>query len=140
MANLQELSDRAEIEALIYRYAQTVRNMKFDDCGALFMEDATFAQRMNQSSDWFRVFGRAAITAHIANGASIGVYPMIHNILIDLQGDTATSNCLMTAVVATGGGIFGEYHDEMRREDGQWRFAARNYALLRADASGLKFE
>jgi hypothetical protein len=48
---------------------------------------------------------------------------------IDLDGDTASGECVWAAVSGSGDGapgiLVGRHVDELVREDGRWRFARR---------------
>ncbi len=134
-----DLQAHARITDLIYRYARIVRTGNTEACGELFTDDATFEVREaiagNPASlqSRSRVAGREDIVKYVARSASAGgVCPLIHNLLIDVEGDNATCNSVMTAMVwASGKMMFGEYHDGVRY-DGAWRFTSRIYTIMRA--------
>jgi hypothetical protein len=61
--------------------------------------------------------------------------PLIRNMIVDVDGDSASANCVMDArIYGTGHGITGEYHDTCRRVDGRWYFASRVFTIYK-DAS-----
>ena len=63
--------------------------------------------------------------------------PLIHNLIVDLDGDRATSTCVMNATIyGTTHAIMGEYRDTFRRVDGKWLFAERIFTMF-ASASSL---
>jgi hypothetical protein len=70
---------------------------------------------------------------YVARSTGAGsVCPLIHNLLIEVDGHDATCNSVMTAMVwASGKTMIGEYHDVLRYE-GTWRFASRTYTIMRA--------
>lgn len=62
--------------------------------------------------------------------------PLIHNLTVEVAGDTASANCVMEATVyGTTHKVMGEYHDTFRRVDGAWRFASRTYTIFRGGSS-----
>lgn len=60
-----------------------------------------------------------------------GIRHLISNVSIDGHGDRATSKVYLQAYVTAGGAaetkliISGIYADELRRDDGVWRFVHR---------------
>jgi hypothetical protein len=77
--------------------------------------------------------GRDAVHAHMTpmKGNPHPV-PLIHNLSIEIQGETAKGNCVMEAqIYGTTNKIIGEYNDSFRRIDGKWYFAARVYTIFR---------
>jgi hypothetical protein len=125
---------RAAIADLVHTYALNIRSRRGAGCGDLFTEDAVFETRKGEpdAAVLNRLEGRAAIRAYLAKaseGAS-RVCPMIHNLLVNVHGGEASSNCLMVAVVLPSGDeLLGEYRDTYRFE-GAWRFSSRTYTIL----------
>jgi hypothetical protein len=139
-AILRDLRDRAHIADLIHEYALIIRYGRFADCEDLFTEDAVFEVRggalgmLADAPVLTRLQGRSAILAHLVRGKPAGgggaVCPMIHNILIRLNGAEASSSCVMAGFVAESGAtIVGEYRDTFRSED-RWRFTSRTYTMF----------
>lgn len=117
---LRYLEDRAAISDLVYTYALNIRDGNGRGCADLFAPDAAFemydcAEGTRQLRK--RLEGRDAIIGHIT-GASTDmarVCPMIHNLVVRVDGDRAESACTMTGIVIPGGHEFvGSYHDEFR--------------------------
>jgi SnoaL-like domain len=76
-----------------------------------------------------RLVGRDAIANYVGN-ITTRVCPFIYNLLIDVSGSRATSNCLMTTLVwSSSHQIVGEYQDAFQY-DTRWRFTARIYTVL----------
>jgi ketosteroid isomerase-like protein len=85
----------------------------------------------------FRDEGRAAVNAHMMpmKGKAHPV-PLIHNLSIMVDGDTAVGNCVMEAqIYGTATKVKGEYIDHFRRVDGKWLFASRVYTVFRGDST-----
>jgi hypothetical protein len=131
---------RAAITDLIHRYAYNVRNRRGADCAALFTTDAVFEIREANPADPAaarlrkRLSGRDEIRDYVAaaTGSGIIVVPLIHNLLIDVHGNEAHSNCIMTTRTwPSGHEMIGEYHDSLRRESG-WLFSARIYTIFKS--------
>ena len=139
-SRLEWLEARAFIADLVHRYARCVRTGDTADCVNLFAEDATFEVREQIAGDAksaktrSRLESRAAIVEYLSHGSASGgsVCPVISNLLIEVSGKRASSNCVMTAIVwGNPNSVLGEYHDTYRLEDG-WRFESRVYTILRA--------
>jgi hypothetical protein len=136
-ARIDLLEARANITDLVHRYAMNIVSGRIAECEPLFAEDATFEIRERTPGDvgkartLTQLVGVRAIISYVTRSGTAGVCPMIHNMLIDVVGDEATSRCLMAAtVLTTGQVIVGEYVDRYRRE-GRWRFVSRTYTMLR---------
>jgi hypothetical protein len=138
---LEERLDLAESEAeiawLVHGYARSMRNGRPQDAVRLFTADGTFEICQGMPGKGFSVGTRLetpeALLAHLTAGdVSPPVCPMIHNLMIDIDGETARANSVMeTPVLGTDHRILGEYHDSFRRENGQWLFSARQYVVFR---------
>jgi hypothetical protein len=134
---LQE--SRAAIADLVHRYALNIRTGRGADCAALFTGDAVFeireADPANQAAARVRktLTGRDAIRDYLvaAAGSGIVVCPLIHNLLIEVDGDEARSNCIMnTRTWPSGHETIGEYRDRYRHESA-WLFRSRVYTIFR---------
>jgi hypothetical protein len=133
---IAEIEDRQAIADLIHGHAEHIRAGTLDEALGLFTTDAVFemgrfhATRPGEVFIAQRVEGAQAIldSKDALAGQGIRLCPMIHNIRIVLDGDTATSTCVaMTTLWPTGDNFIGEYRDRFRRDDGNWRFAARAF-------------
>ena len=127
---------RAAITDLVHAYALHVRSGNPLLCAPLFTADARFETRVSsagrspQTSN--AMAGRDAIIAHISKAMQAGarLCPMIHNLLIDVNGTDASSNCVMVAMdLQSGTELVGEYVDTYRLDD-VWRFTSRTYTIL----------
>ena len=136
---LREMEDKAAIGALIHRYAECIRLREKAACQALLCDDAWFELRHVDPQDPMadklvtRLEGSAAMVGGYDTeaGAANSVWPMIHNLTIDWQGDHAHSVCVMaSAIWPIGQQFVGEYHDELVRTAQGWRFASRTYRLI----------
>lgn len=132
------LTTRAAIADLVHTYALNIRTGNGPACAQLFTEDAVFEVREAQvvSAQPARtrstLVGREAITHYVARTAApeMRVCPLIHNLLIQVNGHEASSTCVMTSLVwASGNQIIGEYQDRFRYENG-WRFTSRIFTIL----------
>lgn len=129
---------RAAIADLVHTYALNVRNGNGADCAQLFSEDGVFEVRDAPVGDpaagrtRSKIEGRDAIAAYVGRTKTPGARgcPLIHNLLIDVQGREATSTCVMTSVVwSSGRQLIGEYLDRYRFDD-DWRFTSRIFTIL----------
>jgi hypothetical protein len=132
-------SSQTEISQLVHRYAYNIRSGKAEDCAALFAPDAIFEIRefnpMNPapSRTLKKLVGRDAIIDYVVSTSREGIVicPLIHNLIIEIQGDTAEGNCMMTTRTwPAGHEVIGEYQDSFRRQ-GDWLFQARVYTIFR---------
>jgi hypothetical protein len=132
------LEARAAIADLVHTYAKHVREGNGVACGDLFTADAVFEVREAligheaTARTRSKLMGREAIMSYVARTAApeARVCPLIHNLLIQINGREATSTCVMTSLVwSSGRQIVGEYQDSYRNETG-WRFASRIFTII----------
>jgi SnoaL-like protein len=131
------LAARAAIADVVYTYARNIRAGRGADCLSLFTKDGVFEIRdqllgsSEPPSIRARLEGHDAILAYLTSSASgdTRVCPMIHNLLIEVNGNEAESSSVMTALVSNGQSLFGEYQDRFRFEDG-WRFSSRTFTIM----------
>ena len=127
---------------LVHTYARLIRSDQPEGIAALFTEDGTFEGRNGHPDNpeftvMFSDKGRAAVDAHMKpmKGHPHPV-PLIHNLTIEVDGDSARGNCVMEAqIYGTQTKVKGEYHDSFRRVDGKWLFASRVYTIFRGDSN-----
>jgi ketosteroid isomerase-like protein len=137
---MQTASDRAEVTDLVHRYALHIRRGDPSQAAALFSSDGAFEIREMDPADpgsltvRNRAEGADAVAAYIsASTASARMVPMIHNLIVDLDGDRASASSLMVGRIwPTEREITGEYADSFRREAGGWRFSERIYTIWRS--------
>jgi hypothetical protein len=136
---MEPLAARAAIADLIHTYARNVRAGRGADCVQLFTADAVFEVREVSLGGSDAVRTRSKIAGHEelshylvrATGES-RVCPLIHNLLIEVDGHEAVSNCVMTSLVwPSGQQLMGEYQDSFRFETGtDWRFSSRVFTIF----------
>ncbi len=133
MSQVQDLVDRQAIADLVHAYANGVREGAAAVCGAMFTEDGVFEVRERNVLDpasprqLARTEGRAAITEFIAGGitAPVRVCPLIHNLVIALDGDGASAVCAMEGrTMPPGGDFIGEYEDRCPSSEHSAQLAA----------------
>lgn len=139
---LDEAESRAAIAELVHRYARFIRRDEPEGVSTLFTPDGTFEVR-----DGHPDRAEHTVRSHYASRAAIHVYmapnkgkphplPLIHNLIVELDGDEATGNCVMEAQIYGGSHkIIGEYRDKFRRQDGRWLFASRIYTIFSGASS-----
>lgn len=135
----EEIAARLEIADLVHRYALGVRRGDAESCGALFVEDGVFEVREAGVLDpadarvLARAEGRAAVVAYVGRAMASGrVYPAIHNLIVEVDGETAQASSLMIATAyPSGSDVMGEYADSFVKAAGRWAFAERRYTILR---------
>lgn len=121
------MSDKDEIRELLARYCFALDADKFEEMAALFTPDGVWETAFGTGT------GRAGIEAQ-ANSIATGARPRrVHlttNIVIELDGDTATarSNWALIQNVPSGAPIIGSggvYADRLVKADGRWFFRHR---------------
>jgi ketosteroid isomerase-like protein len=139
LTRLDRLQSRVQITDLVHRYAQAVRGCDVEGCTRLFTADAEFMVReqdragVGQPVVRSALKGREAIRAFFAESLTPGaICPLIHDLLIDIRGDDATGNCVMTGAAWDGRPQFmGVYDDAFHREP-DWLFTSRAFTLFTA--------
>jgi len=131
-ARLRVLEDKQEIHALMMNYGRTLDARDFAGFEQLFARDAEYGSARSAP-----VKGPGAIRAYLEGQLKKNAAPepgrdfhLFYNETIDVNGDRATalskgafyvrgeSNKLETTAVVN-------YHDELIREDGRWKFKRR---------------
>lgn len=140
---LQEMKDRAEIEALMWRYVRALDTLDADAYAAVYTEDGTFGSGQNQEK------GRAELSKMItdlkksraereAKGEpkSPQMYHSIFNHTIEFKDrDHATYQSYWATMFAGSGqqtparvAAVGRGVDELVRVNGKWLIKARDVA------------
>ncbi len=132
-------ASRTAIADLVHGYALAIRQGAAARCPAMFTTDGRFEVREGDPRDpasgrrLALAEGREAVGRYIAaSTARVRMLPMIHNLIIELDGDRAAASSLMVGRVwPDGGEVMGEYADSFSREDGVWLFSSRIYTIFR---------
>ena len=136
VARVAAIEDRQAIADLLNAYAEFIRGGTPGRCVELMTDDATFEIRHADpkrpgESSLNRRFGSIAeiATSYVDTaGADTSIWAMIHNLRIALDGDRASSTCvMMSAMWPQGRQNVGEYRDTFRRVGGRWLFASRAF-------------
>lgn len=123
------LEDKLAIEELISRYNQSLDLGDYATWVACWTEDAVL-DGIGQL-----LHGKAQIQAFAdayedsTRSKLVGLKHFTVNVLSRIDGDRAQSSAYLQLVKTTDKGVkiifTGRYEDELRREDGQWRFSRR---------------
>ena len=139
---LDAIASRLACTDLVHSYARFIRADQPDQVAALFAPDGTFEVRDGhpdrpEFTVRSRNVSRREVHAYLApNKGRPHPVPLIHNLSIAVDGDTALGNCVMEAqIYGTDIAVKGEYHDTFRRIAGQWYFASRIYTIFSAASS-----
>ena len=142
-ARIARLEARAEIQELLVRYTLLIDDHEFEALGELFTVDARFGRPGSayEGRDTIVANYRAKgdqypISLHVTRGLVLDLVDDDHarGQVVGFSEQASSSATVITAF---------RYDDEYRREDGRWRFAARDvrtlYALTHAElaAGGL---
>lgn len=133
MLSQQEISDRFEIQDLVFRYSQLVDSQSIEELRELFTEDAhidysAFGGSVGNLEETLE-FLKASLTRELFPHSQ----HLNANIQVDLDGDTAKGRvmCLNPMEMAMPDGTTHTfmlglwYLDEYRRTDTGWRFSRR---------------
>jgi uncharacterized protein (TIGR02246 family) len=129
------MSDKDDIRELLARYCFALDADRFEDMAALFTPDGVWETAFGTGT------GRTGIVAQarsIATGPRPRRTHLTTNIVIDLDGDTATaqSNWVVIANSPNGPtiGSGGGYSDRLEKVDGRWFFKHRTIdRFIKAD-------
>lgn len=133
---IDALESREAIAALIYRYTESIRLGNPAEVLAMMADDAVVELHHADPDDpgktelVTRFVGHDEIRHSFADQAGAGaqVWPMIHNLRIELDGDKARTVCVLeSAVWPVGKQYIGEYRDTWTRRDGTWKIASRRH-------------
>ncbi|MFT4054710.1 MAG: nuclear transport factor 2 family protein [Novosphingobium sp.] len=131
---IDELESRAAIADVIHRYAEAIRGRAPERVLELMEPDVVVELHhadpddLGQTELMSRYRGHDEVRGSFAEqaGSAARVWPMLHNLRIELDGDEARATCVIASQVWPHGMQYvGEYRDRFRRRDGAWRFAAR---------------
>lgn len=137
-------SHRTAIVELVHRYAYNIRTRQAAHCADLFTEDAVFEVRSVDPADMDsvrvrqRLVGRDAIHDYVVKTEAYGmrICPLIFNMLVEVDGDTASSNCVMESRTwPAGHEVIGEYNDKFRRGS-NWLFQSRVFTIFQSASHG----
>jgi len=123
---MSQLDDIDEIRQLIARYCHLVDSGEIEAWVECFTDDGVL------EVPGIRTEGREALLAMGAgireNAAANPSRHVVTNVLIDVDGDQASSQSYLIMVSASVPPVLritGTYRDRIRRVDGRWRFAER---------------
>lgn len=123
-ARLRAVEDRQAIAELRAHYCHVLDARDWDALAELFTEDGEFRGLAH-------VTGRAAIHTFFSTtvqNLAEGFWHFCTNATVQLDGDTATGRTSMQYLSVKKGVSYvsaGHYDDDLRREDGVWRFRSR---------------
>lgn len=125
---LQVLEDREAIKALAIRYAKYVAEGRGQDLiDDVFTDDVV----MDFTGTGGQVIkGKGSLTFFLGLKPAEAI-PLVHNHLIEVDGDEATGFCVMESRLSKGEppGFITHFTDRYRRDGGRWRFAERKVAF-----------
>ena len=132
----ENLADKDAIRELLANYCFHLDNKNFDAMAALFTPDGVWETAFGTGT------GRPGIVAQARGIASSPRPRRVHlnsNIVIDLDGDTATVRSYWALVQNSPGGPAigsgGAYDDRLVKQDGQWFFEHRRIDRFIAEGS-----
>lgn len=126
---------KEDIKDVMHAYARAMRHGLASKAAALFTTNATFETRQAwPDSDGLvlsRFEGRDTIGAYLQKTAeTVRLAPSVTNITVAVNGDSATSECLLVSyVLGTPHSVIAEYQDTYEF-DGSWLFSSRRVNLL----------
>lgn len=131
--SIQEISDRMEIEDLLYRYAEIIDRKSFDDLRDVFTDDA----HIDYSAFGGCVGGREETIEYLHSAMTLfpNTQHLNANVRIAVDGDSGTGRVMCFNPMEMKLGDEGDAHvfmlglwyvDEYRRTDAGWRIARRS--------------
>lgn len=125
--SLDDLRAREAVRELRARYGWHAARGDYECIVALFTPEGLFEVKHEGQRRQFR--GRAAIRGFLNATMVPGmVFPMIHNDIVFIEGDSAYGTCAMESRSPDGtGGFSGYYHDKVRLHEGRWLFTERRW-------------
>lgn len=133
---LDVIEAKLAIADLVYDYARAIRHNANEDIEGMFAPDAFFEIRGGHPSQ-----GEFTVQNRYDSARAIGEFmmkgkghphpvPLVHNLMIEVDGDRASGLCAMEGqVYGTENRIIGEYRDAFVRIGGKWKFASRTYTM-----------
>ncbi|MGB3354708.1 nuclear transport factor 2 family protein [Mycolicibacterium hippocampi] len=129
MLSLEEISDRLEIQQLLFDYSTAIDQRRFDDLDAVFTPDAYIDYRVAGGIAGHFPEIKAWLQEVLPNFPAY--YHMLGNVDVRVTGDTATSRAICFNPMVMGGeqeqiyfvGIW--YVDEFIRTAQGWRMSKR---------------
>ena len=123
-ATVRRLADLEAIRDLPRRYAHCVWNGDGKSIVELFAEQGSM-----DIGDGRPIVGRENLKRDYGDMLTgIGLYPYVHNHVVELDGDQATGHCYLDLRATMGDQSMigsGWYDDSYVRENGAWKFASR---------------
>ena len=140
MSDLARRIERLEAESaiadLVHAYARAVRREEVEQLADLFIPTGAFEVRGGHPDRAeYKVRMRFetpdALVVYLLEGkGKPHPVPLIHNLMIEVDGDSATANSMMAAPIhGTDREILGEYRDSFVRVAGRWLFSERIYTV-----------
>lgn len=134
MGDLQSLLDEKAIEKMLARFSRIIDDRRWEALADVFATDLSFDYGEGSEKQ-----GLAALQETMARylGACGGTQHLLGNILVELNGDRATSRTYVQARHQrpgdAAGPIFdsnGEYVDDWERGSGGWRIVRRRVSWM----------
>ena len=128
---LQDLLDRSAIADVCVRYATALDGRDWELLATCFTDDVV-TEYGGGRQEGFSAFERTTrrwLTPAVASQHQIS------NVVVDLDGDTARSRCLVRAdhvhedLPGRNLVFVGRYHDTLARTDAGWRIAQRRFDI-----------
>ena len=127
------MDDRDAIEALLMTYAERVDGGDFAGAARYSSTAPGWSRRSGPDS---AVRGSAAVqdlferVTRVYGDGTPRTKDVISNVIIEIDGETATSRCYLTLfqqtdVLPLQPILVGRYHDRFEKVDGAWRFVER---------------
>ena len=128
---LRRIEDREAIEKLLITYGQFLDRQDFAGYSALFASDGVWEGGIGSAKGPREILAMLeTVYGRTARRQYVNSYHIMSDIIIEVDGDTATSWSRWTWLVEAEDGKpapqrSGHYEDELVRENGEWKFQHR---------------
>jgi ketosteroid isomerase-like protein len=126
------LEAKSAIADLVNAYARAVREGDTAALAPLFTNDGLFRVFDPDGGVRVEIVGGQALADFYGRTIKKGeICPLVYDLMAEVRGDEAVSNCVMTGARPDGTPQFmGVYDDTYRRENGRWLFVSRIFNIM----------
>ncbi|WP_264042069.1 nuclear transport factor 2 family protein [Mycolicibacterium hodleri] len=129
---LAQLLDERDIHRALSRFARIADAKRFDDLGEVFADDVTFDYGTGEDAHGIETL-RELLRRHLEKCG--GTQHLIGSVLVDVDGDRATSRAYVQARHQRTGDFVGPVFDSSGEYTDRWERRAEGWRIVRRDAT-----